>query len=68
MKLSLLLSGGLGEVLLYSLHALHLHFRSRLADAMFKGDSLVKHRWGGGDAVSLKDLLTVEKELMGSRW
>lgn len=35
-----LLSGGLGEVLLYSLHALHLHLR-RSADAVVQGDSLV---------------------------
>lgn len=49
-----LLSGGLGEVLLYSRHALHLHLR-RSADALVQGDSLVTQVGGRCIAQGLVD-------------
>lgn len=54
MKRSLLLSGGLGEVLLYSLHTLLLLFR-RSAAAMFQGDSLATQVGGRCIARGLVD-------------
>lgn len=63
-RLMLLLSGDLGEVLLYNVHNVHLHFR-RLADALVQGSSLVAQV---GVSYHSKTRWQKSKELTDSCW